>query len=306
MSMRLGVTLPQCGPVAGPDAVRAIAESAESLGFDSLWVLDRLLYPVAPKAPYPATPDGSLPDAYRRVLDPILTLTYAAAVTKRVTLGTSVLNLPWYNPNLLARQLTSLDVLSNGRVRAGLGTGWSPDEYEAVGVDMKTRGARAYEALDVLKKSWTEATPSHAGTFYSLPKTHLDLRPVQSPRPKIYMAAYTPATMKRVAEHTDGWNPAGVPVAAMKQMWDGIRGMAQAAGRDPKSLELIVRANLVITKAPLGDDRGVYTGSLDQVRADVAATREIGAHELFFELGFTDEGRSLDGQLALLKQLRGM
>lgn len=304
--MRFGITLPQCGPVASPDAVRIIATEAESLGYDSLWVLDRLLYPTAPKAPYPATPDGSLPEPYKRVMDPLLTLTFAAACTSKVALGTSVLNLPWYNPNLLARQLTSLDVLSGGRLRAGFGTGWSPDEYEAVGVDMKTRGARTYEALDVLKKVWTEETPSHHGQYFALPQTFADLKPVQKPHPKIYMAAYTPATMKRVAEHTDGWNPAGVPVAAMKQMWDGICGMAQAAGRDPSKLELVVRANLEIFDQPLGDTRGVFTGSFDQIRADVEATRAIGAHEIFFELGFTESSRTVDGQVALIKRLRAL
>ena len=232
-------------------------------------------------------------------------LTYAAACTSKAALGTSVLNLPWYNPNLLARQLTSLDVLSGGRLRAGFGTGWSVDEYEAVGVDMKTRGARANEALEGLKKVWTDATASHEGKHFALPKSVNDLRPVQSP-PKVYMAAYTPATMKRVAEHTDGWMPAGVPVPGMKQMWDGIRGMAQAAGRDPSKLELIVRANLTITASPLGDDRGVFTGSFEQVRDDVAATRALGAHEVFFELGFTDEGHTLDGQLALIEKLRSL
>ncbi len=303
--MRLGITLPQCGPLAGPDSIRAVATRAESLGYDSLWVLDRLLYPASPRAPYPATADGSLPDAYRRVLDPVSVLTFAAACTSRASLGTSVLNLPWYNPSLLARQLTTLDLLSGGRLRAGFGTGWSPDEYEAVGVDMKQRGARANEALALLKQLWADPTAPHDGAHFKLPATHSELRPVQAP-PKVYMAAYTPATMKRVAEHTDGWMPAGVPVPAMKQMWDGIRGMAQAAGREPSTLELIVRANLVLTQAPLGDDRGVFTGSVDQVRADVAATRELGAHELFFELGFTEEGSTLEGQLALLERLRAL
>ena len=107
------------------DSVAAVAQHAEILGFDSLWVLDRLLWPAQPQAPYPIG-GGSLPEHYKRVLDPLETLTFAGALTRKIALGTSVLNLPWYNPVLLARRLTSLDVLSGGRLRVGFGMGWSP------------------------------------------------------------------------------------------------------------------------------------------------------------------------------------
>ena len=102
--MRLGFALPQVGPVAGPDSISAVAQRAEELGFDSLWVLDRILFPVNPQSPYPVG-DGSLPDQYKRTLDPLETLTFAAAHTRNLALGTSILNLPWYNPVLLARKL---------------------------------------------------------------------------------------------------------------------------------------------------------------------------------------------------------
>src|SRR5215467_341669 len=137
--MRLGIALPQIGSIAGPDSVGAVAQRAEVLGYDSLWVLDRILWPVAPQVPYPLG-DGSLPEQYKRALDPVETLTFAAALTRKIALGTSVLNLPWYNPVLLARRLTSLDVLSGGRLRVGLGIGWSPDEYEAAGAPWEDRG----------------------------------------------------------------------------------------------------------------------------------------------------------------------
>src|SRR5262245_32189774 len=136
--MRVGFSLPQIGNLAGPAAVRTVAERAEAVGYDSLWVVDRLLSPVLPKSPYPGKPDGKLPEGAKRVLDPIGTLVFAAACTTRARLGTSILNLPYYNPVLLARELTTLDVLSEGRLVVGFGTGWSEDEYDAAGVDMKT------------------------------------------------------------------------------------------------------------------------------------------------------------------------
>ncbi|PYR82930.1 MAG: hypothetical protein DMG18_13985 [Acidobacteria bacterium] len=152
--MRIGFALPQIGPIGGPDAITRVARRAEELGFDSLWVLDRLLYPVNPRAPYPVG-DGTLPIKYKRVLDAIETLTFAAARTERIALGTSVLNIPWYNPVLLARRLATLDVLSGGRLRVGLGIGWSPDEYEAAGASWKTRGKGADERVSALKAIWT-------------------------------------------------------------------------------------------------------------------------------------------------------
>jgi alkanesulfonate monooxygenase SsuD/methylene tetrahydromethanopterin reductase-like flavin-dependent oxidoreductase (luciferase family) len=131
--MRRGFALPQIGSVAGPDALITVAQRAEAVGFDSVWVLDRSLFPVEPRAPYPVG-DGTLPAKYRRTPDPVETLTFVAAHTRRVAVGTSVLNVPWYNPVLLARRLSTLDVLSGGRLRVGLGMGWSPDEYQAAGV----------------------------------------------------------------------------------------------------------------------------------------------------------------------------
>ena len=138
--------------IAGPEAVIMVAKRAEELGFDSLWVLDRILWPVNPRAPYPLG-DGSLPVQYKNVLDPLETLTFAAAHTSRIALATGVLNLPWYNPVLLARQLTTLDILSRGRLRVGFGIGWSPDEYEAAGATWQDRGKRADESIGDAKEN---------------------------------------------------------------------------------------------------------------------------------------------------------
>src|SRR5213082_1004161 len=147
--MRLGFALPNIGPVATPEGVSKIAQRAEALGYHSLWTVERLLWPVNPQTPYPVTPDGRLPEEYKHVLDPLDSLTYAAALTKKITLGTSVLDMPYYNPVVLARRLTSIDVLSNGRLRVGLGLGWSKDEMDAAGAELKYRGAKADEFIQI-------------------------------------------------------------------------------------------------------------------------------------------------------------
>ena len=302
--MNIGIAVPNIGPVATPEAVKTVAQKAEALGYHSLWTVERVLWPVSPKVPYPATPDGSLPEEYKYCLDPLDTLTFAAAHTSKIKLGTSVLDIPYYNPVMLARRLTTIDVLSKGRLRVGLGVGWSPDEMEAAGADMKVRGARADEFLRVLKTIWTTDPAEHHGRFFSVPKSHIGPKPVQKPHPPIYLAAYTPPAMKRVATMANGWNPAGVPIEGMKQMFAGIQHMAKEAGRDAAELGMIVRANLVITEKPIEKDRFIFVGSLDQIREDIAACEKIGAEEVFLEPGFTRGGQSLSNWESLLEAFR--
>jgi len=300
--MRLGFALPQIGSVAGRDSLVTVAQRAEDLGFDGLWVLDRILFPVKPRAPYPVG-DGSLPVKYKHTLDPLETLTFVAANTRRIWLGTSILNLPWYNPVLLARRLTTLDVLSGGRLRVGFGMGWSPDEYEAAGAPWQERGKRADELIRVLKAIWTTDPVEFQGKYYRVPKSFIGPKPVQKPHPPIYMAAYTPSAMKRVAQEADGWFPVGIPIGSIAQMFEVIKGMAQEAGRDPSTLELIVRANVEFSNATLDKDRTDFTGTLEQIAGDIVATRKLGASELLFDVQFSPGVEGVDDIVARMEQL---
>ena len=303
--MRLGFTVPQFGEDAGPDALLEVARRAEDLGYDSLWVAERLLYPLNPQAPYPGTADGSLPLAYRRSLDPLATLAYLAAATSRVRIGTFV-NLTFHNPVLLARELGTIDVLSQGRLDVGLGGGWSPDEFEAIGVPMRERGRRAEEALRVIEAIWRDNPVEFEGRYFRVPESIFDLKPVQKPRPPVYMAAYAPATMDRVARLADGWIPAGVPLGAMEQMFAGIKQAAAEAGRNPNELKLVVIANLEFHTAPLGDDRPIFAGSPEQIEADIVATRRLGAEEIIFNVLFSPDIDSTEDLLSHMEQLRTM
>jgi probable F420-dependent oxidoreductase len=300
--MRLGFALPQVGKAAGPEAVTAVSIRAEELGFDSLWVLDRLLWPIKPRAPYPVG-DGSLPVQYKTSLDPLQTLAFAAAQTKRVTVGSSVLNLPWYNPTLLARTLASLDVLSGGRLRVGLGMGWSPDEYEAAGTSWSGKGKRADELIRAIKTIWTTDPVEFKGEYVHIAESIIGLKPVQKPHPPIYMAAYTPGALQRVARESNGWFPVGIPLKAVPEMFGGIQAMAKEAGRDPSKLELIVRGNCELSDTPISGERAEFTGTIEQVGADIATAREIGAHELVLDVQFTTGVETKDDYLTRMKQL---
>jgi probable F420-dependent oxidoreductase len=302
--MRAGFSVPNGGAIATVDTILKLAKRAEDLDYHTLWTFERVLYAVKPQNPYPGTPDGSWPAVFRRMLDPLDTLTFVAAHTKKIFLGTSVLDIPYYNPVMLARRLTTMDHLSMGRLRVGLGLGWSKDEMEATGADMKHRGAMADEFLQVLKAIWTQNPVEFQGKFYKVPRSYIDLKPVRKPHPPIYLAAFAPPALGRVAKLADGWNPTGIPVEGMSQMFSSIKQMAAAAGRDASSLEMIVRANLHITDTPMGKDRPIFSGSLDQIKEDTAACRQIGAHEVHFDPGFGSSPTSIDDSLALMERLR--
>jgi probable F420-dependent oxidoreductase len=259
--MRIGVSLAQIGRQADPASIRSAAVAAEQVGYSSIWVLDRLLAPVSPR--------GERPDA-AGFLDPLAVLTYAAAVTQRVRLGTSVLVAPWYRPALLARSLASLDVLSDGRLTVGLGLGWSLDEYDAIGVAQHELARRLEEALDVLAAAWG---PMPIGP-----------QPAQRPRPPVLLAATTRDGLDRIARRADGWNPAGVPISQLAPMWTTVRALAAGYGRDPDTLQLVVRATIALSSTVLPADRPAYAGSFEQVADDLDATRAAGADEVILRL----------------------
>jgi probable F420-dependent oxidoreductase len=282
--MKIGLGVPQIGDLADPAKTREVAIAAEDLGYASLWALDRMLAPVAPRSPYPASADGSLPLEQRRVLDPLITLTVAAAVTERIALGTNVLVAPWYAPIVLARSLASLDVVSGGRLRVGLGLGWSVDEYAAVGVPKQHLGARLEEVLDVLTVAWGDDVVAIETSRESIAPSTFEPKPVQRPRPPVLLAAYTPAGLERVARRADGWTPAGLPLEVVRTMWGEVIAMAERHGRDAERMRLVVRANVKVVPGLADEDRPVFVGSLDQIRRDVDRASVIGADELVLDL----------------------
>lgn len=303
--MKIGIQLAQLGRQAQPAAVRATARAAETLGYDSLWVMDRLLAPVEPSVPYPVSPDGVLPVEQATVLDPLASLAYAAACTERVRLGTSVLVSPWYRPVALARSLTSIDVLSDGRLTVGFGLGWSVDEYDALGVPQRHLAARQEELFDVLDAVWGPGPAEHHGPTVDLRPSTIGLRPVQRPRPPILLAAYTPAGFDRIARRADGWTPSGIPVEALAPMWSMIRDAAAGHGRDPESLQLVVRANISLRERPIDGERAPYDGNVEQVTEDLTATRVAGADEVVLGLnGDLPLDATLEACAGLVETLR--
>jgi probable F420-dependent oxidoreductase len=246
--MRIGFALPQFGALARrPEEVARFARQAEELGAASLWVGDRLLDPVDPTVGYAGA--DTIPPEFRTALDPFATLATAAAVTERVQLGSNVINAPWYPPAVLARSLTTIDAMSAGRLLVGLGTGWSPEEYQAVNVPMAERGRRLDEILDALTAWWTTNPVEHRGEHWTVPASYIDLKPTTRPHPPVYLGGWAPTALRRVARRADGWLPIAVPPApfdpqaAVLGPMATIRETAEREGRDPGALDSILRVN---------------------------------------------------------------
>jgi probable F420-dependent oxidoreductase len=238
--------VPQFGEAAYAELAR-FASTAEQLGADSLWVGDRLLAAVQPTVGYAG--QDTIPERFRSCLDPFIALAVAATATTRVGLGSSVFVAPWYPPVQLARQLTSIDVVSGGRLLPGFGVGWSPEEYQAAGAPFRRRGAQLDEPLDALDTLWATNPVAHQGDRWSIPESWVNLKPVQEPRPPIYLGAFTPAGLERVGRRADGWTgvvqvPSGVNVDMLRLQRQAIDAAARAAGRDPSAIHSYIRINV--------------------------------------------------------------
>jgi probable F420-dependent oxidoreductase len=190
--LKVGISLPQAGQQATKENMLHMAQTAESEGFDSVWTFERLLWPINPQTPYPATPDGSLPQEYQIMFDPLETLSFLAARTNKISLGTSVLDMLFHNPVILARRLASLDVFSEGRVISGFGIGWSKDEFQASNIPFNNNGRRADEYVKMLKTIWMDEDVEFKGQYYNIPKSKIGPKPVQEPHIPIYLGALVP------------------------------------------------------------------------------------------------------------------
>ena len=277
--MRIGFGAPVAGAWATPSYLASFSERAEDAGYASLWTFQRLL-----------VPEGSgLEPVYRSVLDPMVALGYAAARTSRIRLGVAVVNLPFVSPAYLAKQATTVDVLSGGRLDLGLGLGWMPEEFTAAGAAAARRGARAEEYLAVLRTLWGGGTSSHRGEFYTIPAGRQDPGPVQRPGPPVLLGGMSRPAMERAGRLADGWiTSSRADLSAIAEAAGMIRAAASAAGRDPGAVRIVCRGVVLAgaeAKRPDGGRR-LLSGTLAQIRDDTAWLGEQGVTELFYDLNW--------------------
>jgi probable F420-dependent oxidoreductase len=283
--MEIGLTLPQLGGHVTRAGLQGFCESAEELGFGSLWVQEHLFYVLNPVSGYSARPGLAVPDAYRSVLGALETLAAAAAWTTRPWLGTSILVAGLHRPVALAQQLSTIDLISEGRVIAGFSVGWSDEEHEVMDVDPRTRGARCDELIAALTACWGPDPVSFEGKFFSIPEAEVKPKPVQSPRPRLLSGMRSKAGLRRTAEQFDIWNPASGTLETHLEVFAEL-GRMRPADRPP--LELYRR---LFTTPPV-EVANLRTAGVDELCAEVARSREAGVAAIIVDTNFDP---ALDG-----------
>jgi probable F420-dependent oxidoreductase len=307
--MKIGIVLPETGQQATKDNVIQIANLAEKEGFDSLWVFERLLWPINPQTPYRGSADGSLPDDMQNVFDPLETLTYVAANTNKIALGTSVIDMLFHNPVVLARRFATLDVLSEGRAICGLGIGWSKDEYQASNIPFEHRGKRANEFVQALKKIWTDDIVEFKGKFYNIPASKIGPKPIQKPHPPIYIGGFSPKTFSRIVKYdANGWlGLIAGPLEYLDNTIKTIKDIANKANKDPNTFNVILLTypNIVDSKSQSTNEgqRFPLTGTIEQAGKDIQRIKQTGIDHIIFGYNFIPMGRDLEKMLDITKQL---
>ena len=275
--MRFGFVVPHNYGLARPEDVTRVAVLAEELGYDSVWVNHHVLH-----AGYVLDRLGDKP-----YYDALTVLTYASAMTSRVRLGTSVLVLPYLNPIVLAKTLATLDVLSGGRVIAGVGVGALKPESDALGMNFERRGAFTDESIAIMKELWTATDPSFSGEFFRFSGVKFSPKPAQKPHPPIWIGGQSNAALRRVAWLGDGWHPIAMSPERLAERAGYLRARLDEAARNPADVAISVRVEMDVLSAG-AEQRGLMEGSPDHLLDTIDTYARSGVSEMALMVS-TDE-----------------
>jgi probable F420-dependent oxidoreductase len=303
--MKVGISIPNIGSQATRENVLRTAIQAEKEGFDSVWTLTRILWPLKLQSPYPGTPDGSLPIEWQNALDPLDVLGYLAANTSNIKLGTSVIDMFYYTPIMLAKRLATLDILSQGRMICGLGLGWSKDEYQASNIPFMNRGERADEFIKVLKKIWTDDIVQFKGKYYDIPASKICPKPFQKPHIPIYFGGFSSNTFSRIVKQDlNGWLGIIHALAQLQDSKNAIKQYADQMNKDSKNFRTIVLTYPnVENQSPNDRNRLPLTGTIDEIGMDIQQIKDIGVDHIVFAYNFVPIGRDVEKMIGLSKEL---
>ena len=305
MAITFGCSLPSRGPMASPEALRSLAQRAEDLSFDSVWVSDHIILPREVESFYPYSADGVATfNAEQPYYDAIAALNFLAGCTHRVRLGTHVLILPYRNPVVTAKMLATLDVLSAGRLILGAGVGWMEEEFQALGLDtFAQRGAVTNEYIRLFKELWTAEQPEFHGEFYNVSGAGFLPKPVQKPHPPVWVGGHTGPAIRRAAELGDGWMPIGLRPPAILEPEElaekitRLKRLTVRAGRPEDAVELCFSTDITFEPAA-GMDRRMMTGRPEQIAADLRLYQDLGVVNFIFSF----PADSVDGQREAMEQ----
>jgi probable F420-dependent oxidoreductase len=305
--MRLGFALPHIGPIATRANIHKAAQEAEALDFSSLWTNERVLVPLDAKTPYPGSADGKLNPEYDTVFEHMTALTYAAAITSRIRLGISVINIPFYNPVMLGRRVATMDQLSDGRVTLGVGLAWSEDECDVNNVPFRERGRIGEEVILALKAVWGPDPVEFRGHYFTIPPSKIGPKPVQQPHPPILVGAFMPRALDRAGRLADGFTGCCAPTDALISMMNAVKKAAAERGREVDQLQFVMRCLVTRTDQPVDDpNRPVTVGSWEQIRDDVQRLQDAGVTETFFDVAFQPDVDDLSSYLRYMERFRAI
>jgi probable F420-dependent oxidoreductase len=271
--MRIGVSLLNNWGIEDVQALVGLAERAEALGFDSVWTHDHVF---------------NVAHVFERIggrpyYEPLTLLSYVAARTRRVRLGTSVLVLPYHNPVRLAKTAATLDVLSGGRLILGVGVGAVESEMEAMGTPFKERGAFTDEAIAVMRTLWTEEDPRFMGKYSRFAGMKFSPKPIQKPIPLV-IGGVSRAAIRRAARLGDGWHPLGLSPDALRQGLVALREELRACGRDPAQVPVSI-AMSIMGSTPRRHGLGTQPA---EIRRNAKAYADAGVETLIVSANTSD------------------
>jgi len=278
--MKFGIAIPNFGRYAKKDAILSVAKTAETLGFDSIWVSDHIVIPESHKG-------------FGKVFyEPLTTLTYIAALTTKIRLGTSVIILPYRNPIVLAKMVSTLDVLSNGRVILGVGAGWLKEEFQALGVSYEKRGAMTDEYIQILKMLWSQDKPKFTGLFSNVADINFLPKPIQKPYPPIWIGGHSRKAVERAVNLGHGWHPVGLTPDEIKEKAKYINKLlVEKKGRKSdfvislrKNLQIKRDSEKEIKEIKEADEREILRGTPEKIIEGIEKYKNSGVSHLIFHI----------------------
>jgi probable F420-dependent oxidoreductase len=312
--MKVGLVVPQFGVNSTKENLITFIHLAEREGFESLWVYDRMLYAINPQQGYGGTPDKKeWPEYFKNVLDPLTTLAFIAANTSKVNLGTCIIDMVFHNPITLAKEFTTIDILSEGRTICGLGIGWSKDEYLAANIPYEKRGERANEILQAMKKVWTDDIVEFNGDFYKVPKSIIGPKPIQKPHPKILLGGFSPKTFERIIKYGDGY--IGVFIGSfeyfansLKMFNDAIKKNSKRTIRSDFDLTILTYPYLFTSSSENdhnnNNNRPPMTGrTIDEIGSDLSKLKSFGVDRVILAVN-AEENYDVNKTMEFVKELR--
>ena len=300
--MEFGFYLPTHGPLAKRDPILEIASHAENIGFDSMVAGDHVIAPINLESQYPYSVGSEVPwDSSGEHLEMITELAFLAGITSKAKLVTSVMIVPHRNPVLTAKMLSTIDVLSGGRLVVGVGVGWLEEEFESLDTPpFNRRGKVTDEYISIFKELWSEEEPSYDGEFYSFKRLQFSPKPIQKPGPPIWVGGQSRAAIRRVVKMADAWHPVGANPASplepseMAVEIDYMDSYCEKIGRNRSEISIVLKAPVYDKENSFGGNRRRFSGNPEQIVADIKEYENLGVSHIVLDTRSADLNKSLE------------